>query len=181
MFLLWEGPNGSPVRRSKLMKATWRLVSSMRRPKGRWGGKLNDLLWWMKQTALSEKSWTVWKTEARRFWLACYHTRCSGVICTGALQNKTGLWFALEAEYLPKGRFNGCSHCLLFSVWLSWILLPACRMGQLFWLLDGRWKALPNKYLKRHNIAGLVWQRAAPSVSVEASCVPVRLSPIGPS
>lgn len=51
----------------------------------------------------------MWKSEARGLWLACYHTHCSGVIYTGALQNKTGLWFALEAEYLPKGRLNGCS------------------------------------------------------------------------
>lgn len=37
MFFLWEGPNGSPVRQSKLMRAKWRWLSSVRHPQGRWG------------------------------------------------------------------------------------------------------------------------------------------------
>lgn len=187
MFLPWEVPNGSPVRWSKLMRAKWRLLSSMRCPKGRWGEKLKDFLWWSKWTVLWERSWIVWKTEARRVWLACYHTRCSGVIYTGALQNKTGLWFALEAQYLPKGKLNGCSldlnarlQSLSFLHCLVVMDTAACLSDEtgLFWLLDGWGKVLPNKYFKCHNIAGLVWQRAARSVSEEASDLRVRLSSV---
>lgn len=64
-----------------------------------------------------------------------------------ALQSEAGLWFAIEAEYRPKGRWNGYSLAICpgsgwtsvvtitqslcsagaFRVWLSWILLLGCQ------------------------------------------------------
>lgn len=58
------------------------------------------------------------------------------VVHTGALRNKTALWFALEGGISSWREMKmaavwiqtrGCSRCLFFGVWLSWILLPACQ------------------------------------------------------
>lgn len=75
-----------------------------------------------------------------------------------ALQSEAGLWFAIEAEYRPKGSWNGyslaimpwlwmdeCSHyhtVIVFNwsffVWLSWILLHGCQRGlDCFYCLHG--------------------------------------------
>lgn len=75
-----------------------------------------------------------------------------------ALQSEAGLWFAIEAEYRPKGSWKGynlaimswlwmdeCSHyhaVIVFNwsvcVWLSWILLHGCQRGlSCFYCLHG--------------------------------------------
>lgn len=123
------------------------------------------------------------KTEARRVWQACYHTRCSGVIYTGALQNTTGLWFALEAEYLPKGRLNGYSldlNARLQSVFSS---VFGCHG---YCCLLVRWDqnfdcGMARETCCQINILSVRILMGWWIVSVEASDARVRRSSIGPS
>lgn len=98
MILLWDGPNGSPVRWSKFMRAKWRLLSSMRRPEGHWGEKIK---WFVMvdetDDALREELTCVENWSEKSLAGLLPHTLL-WVIYTGALRNKTALWFALEGR-----------------------------------------------------------------------------------
>lgn len=102
---------------------------------------------------LCERSWITRKTETiAKKGLAYFLPHMSAALGSFiALQSEAGLWFAIEAEYRPKGSWNGynlaimswlwmdeCSHyhtVIVFDrsvcVWLSWILLQ--------WLSEGTW------------------------------------------
>ncbi len=108
---------------------------------------------------LSERSWIMRKSETIvRKDLAYFLPHMSAALSSFiALQSGAGLWFAVEAEYLPKGRWNGFSlavcpgsgwtysHYLAvvvfnwsFCVWLSWILLLGFQQGfRCFYRLHG--------------------------------------------
>lgn len=90
-FSLWEGPSGSPVRRSTHMRAKWRLLSSVRVPMGEWFVMVDET-----DSAEGEELKHV------ENWSYCYEG--SGWPVTTAT--------AIEAEYLPKGGLNGCSLAL---------------------------------------------------------------------
>lgn len=100
---------------------------------------------------LSERSWIMRKIETIvKKDLAYFLPHMSAALSSFiALQSEAGLWFAIEAEYHPKGSWNGYNLAIMCWLWVDecshyhavivfdWSFLCLVVMDPAEWLSEG--------------------------------------------